>query len=83
VVIVALHMGRPHSVDMEVEAEISFLLRWHDGYVTHWDMFLTVEEALGRAAERRAHDDDDRAAEGDGRERAQEAGAEEARPDHR
>jgi ketosteroid isomerase-like protein len=83
VVIVALHRGRPHSVDLEVEAEISFLLRWHEGLVTHWDMFLSVEEALGRAAERRADRDDDRAAEGDGRERAQEAGAEEARPDYR
>jgi ketosteroid isomerase-like protein len=83
VVIVALHRGRPHSVDLEVEAEISFLLRWHEGLVTQWDMFLSVDEALGRAAERRAHDDDDGAAEGDRREGAQEAGAEEARPDYR
>src|SRR6266540_2230527 len=82
-VIVALHKGRPHSIDIEVEAEIVFLLRWSDGLVTHWDMFLSVDEALSRAAERRAHHDDDRAAEGDGRERAQEAGAEETRPDHR
>jgi ketosteroid isomerase-like protein len=81
--IVTLHKGRPHSMDIEVEAEIVFLFRWRDGLVTRWDMFLTVEEALGRAAERRAHGDDDGAAEGDGRERAQEAGAEELRPDHR
>src|SRR5215218_6668061 len=46
------------------------------------DMFLTAAEALGQAAERRAHGHDDRAAERDGRERAHEAGAEEARADH-
>ena len=45
--------------------------------------FTAVEEALGRASERRAHGDDDRAAERHGGERAQEAGAEELRPDHR
>jgi ketosteroid isomerase-like protein len=83
VVIVALHKGRPHSIDIEVEAEIAFLLHYRDGLATNWDMFLSVEEALGRAAERRADRDDDRAAERDGREGAQEAGAEEARPDHR
>ena len=83
VVIVALHKGRPHSVDIEVEAEISFLLRWHDGRMTHWDMFLSVEEALSRAAERRADQDDDHAAERDGGEGAQEPRTEEARPDHR
>jgi ketosteroid isomerase-like protein len=82
-VIVALHKGRPRSIDIEVEAEIAFLLRWRDGLVTHWDMFMSVDEALRRAAERSADAGDDHAAERDGRERAQEAGAEEARPDHR
>jgi ketosteroid isomerase-like protein len=81
-VIVALHRGRPRSVDIEVEAEIAFLLRWRDGLVTHWDMFMSVDDALSRAAERRGHGDDDHAAEGDGGERAQEARAEEARADH-
>ena len=82
-IVVALHRGRPHSMDIHVEAEIAFLFRYVDGLLVTWDMFLTVDEALGRAAERRAHGDDDRAAEGDGGERAQEAGAEEARADHR
>jgi ketosteroid isomerase-like protein len=82
-VVVGLHRGRPPSVDIEVEAEIVFLVRFRDGLLVAWDMFLTVDEALSRAAERRAHGDDDRAAERDGRERAQEAGTEEARADHR
>jgi|SRR5262245_643081 len=81
-VIVGLHRGRPPSMDIEVEAEIVFLVRYVDGLLVAWDMFLTVDEALGRAAERRTHGDDDHAAERDGRERAQEAGAEEARADH-
>jgi ketosteroid isomerase-like protein len=83
IVIVALHKGRPRSIDIEVEAEIAFLLRYRDGLVTRWDMFLSVDEALSRAAERGAYGDDDDAAERDGRKGAQEAGAEEARPDHR
>jgi ketosteroid isomerase-like protein len=83
VVIVALHRGRPHSIDIEVEAEIAFLLRWQGGLVTDWNMFMTVEEALSRAAERGAHRDDDHAAERDGGEGAQEPSPEEARPDHR
>ena len=80
--VVGLHKGRPHSMDIEVEAEIVFLFGWRDGVMTRWEMFLTVDEALSRASERRAHGDDDRAAERHGRERAQEAGAEELRPDH-
>jgi ketosteroid isomerase-like protein len=81
-IVVALHRGRPHSMDIHVEAEIAFLFRYIDGLLVTWDMFLTVDEALGHAAERRAHGDDDHAAERDGGERAQEAGAEEARADH-
>jgi ketosteroid isomerase-like protein len=68
-VLVAVHRGRPHFVDLEVEAEITFLLRLDDGLVTRWDMFLTVDEALRRAAEGGAHGDDDHAAERHGRER--------------
>jgi ketosteroid isomerase-like protein len=82
-VVVALHHGRPPSVDLEVETEIVFLVAYRDDMLVAWDMFLTVEEALGRAAERRADADDDRAAERDRGERAQEAGAEELRADHR
>jgi ketosteroid isomerase-like protein len=82
-VVVALHKGRPHSVDIEVEAEIVFLFGWRDGVTISWDMFLTVDEALSRAAERRAHGGDDHAAERDGGERPHEARAEELRSDHR
>jgi ketosteroid isomerase-like protein len=81
-IVVSLHRGRPPSTDIYVEAEIAFLLRYVDRLLVAWDMFLTVDEALRRAAERRAHRDDDHATERDGRERAQEAGAEEARADH-
>jgi ketosteroid isomerase-like protein len=66
--IVAIHRGRPHSMEIDVEAEIVFLMRWQDGRMTRWDMFLTVDEALGRAAERSAHGHDDHAAERDRRE---------------
>ena len=81
-IVVALQSGRPSSMDIHVEAEIAFLFRYVDGLLVSWDMYFSVDEALGRAAERRAHADDDRAAERDGGERAQEAGAEEARADH-
>jgi ketosteroid isomerase-like protein len=48
-VIVAIHRGRPHTIDIEVEAEIVFLLRWRDRRMTDWKMFLTVDEALEAA----------------------------------
>jgi ketosteroid isomerase-like protein len=67
-IMVALHKGRPHSMDIEVEAEITFAMHWRDGLATRWDMFLTVDEALGRAAESSTYRDDDRAAQRDGRE---------------
>lgn len=82
-VVVALHRGRPPSMDIHVELEIVFLVRYRGPRLLAWDMFLTPEEALRRAAERRGDGDDDRPAEGDGGERAQEAGPEEARADHR
>jgi ketosteroid isomerase-like protein len=82
-VVVALHRGRPPSMDIQVELEIVFLVRYRGPRLLAWDMFLTPEEALRRAAERRGHADDDRPAEGDGGERAQEARPEEARADHR
>jgi ketosteroid isomerase-like protein len=83
VIVVSLHRGRPHSMDIEVEAEIDFLFHWRDGLLSRWEMFLTVDEALRGAAECRAHGGDDHAAERDGRERAHEARAEELRSDHR
>jgi ketosteroid isomerase-like protein len=52
VVIVALHRGRPATIDIEVEAEIVFLTRWREGRMTNWSMFLTVEEAVDAAQAR-------------------------------
>ena len=49
VVIVVIHRGRSRTVDMQVEQEFTWLLRWHNGLLTRWDMFMTVDEAL-RAA---------------------------------
>lgn len=68
IMFVAIHRGRARSIDLEVEAEIMFLVRVSDGVVTNWEMFLSEDEALGRAAERRRHADDDRAAQRDRRE---------------
>jgi ketosteroid isomerase-like protein len=48
-VIVTLHSGRPPSADIEVEAEIVFLLLIRDGLVARWQMFLSVAEALKAA----------------------------------
>jgi ketosteroid isomerase-like protein len=82
-ILIAIHRGRSASVGIEVEAEIVFALRLRDERLTRWDMFLTLDEALGRAAESRADPGDDDAAQRDGGERAQEARAEELRSDHR
>jgi ketosteroid isomerase-like protein len=69
-VVKAIHGGRPHSMDIEVEAEIMFVFHVPDGLVTRWDMYLTLDEALSRAAQSRADRDDDRAAQRHGGERA-------------
>jgi ketosteroid isomerase-like protein len=49
VVMVALHRGRSRVMDLEVEAEIVFLLRWRDGAFSRWDMFVSLDQALERA----------------------------------
>ena len=69
-IVQAVHGGRPHSMDIEVEAEIVFVFHAPGGRVTRWDMYLTLDEALGRAAQSRADRDDDRAAQRHGGERA-------------
>jgi ketosteroid isomerase-like protein len=51
-VIASIHRGRPSSVDIEVEAEIVFLMRWRDGLMTDWNMFMTVDEAVAAAQAR-------------------------------
>ena len=48
-VIVGVHRGRPQMIDIEVEAQIVFLMRWRDGCMTDWDMFLTVDDAVEAA----------------------------------
>ena len=53
-ILVGLQSGRPSSMDIYVESEITFLYRYVDGQLVAWDMFLTVDEALRRVAERRA-----------------------------
>jgi ketosteroid isomerase-like protein len=69
-IVKAVHGGRPHSMDIEVEAEIVFVFHVRDGLIARWDMYLTLDEALGRAAQSRADRDDDRAAQRHGGERA-------------
>jgi hypothetical protein len=51
-VISGIHRGRPRSIDIEVEAHIVFLMRWRDGRMTAWNMFPTVDEAVGVARAR-------------------------------
>ena len=51
-VIVAVHKGRPSTIDIEVEAEIVFLMRWRERRMVRWQMFMTVEEALATAQAR-------------------------------
>lgn len=51
-VIASIHRGRPASVDIEVEAEIVFLMRWRDRLLTDWNMFMTVDEAVAAAQAR-------------------------------
>jgi ketosteroid isomerase-like protein len=48
-VIAAIHHGRPRSVDIEVEAEIVFVMRWRDRLMTRWSMYMTVDEAIAAA----------------------------------
>jgi ketosteroid isomerase-like protein len=51
-VIASIHRGRPASVDIEVEAEIVFLMRWRDRLLTDWNIFMTVDEAVAAAQAR-------------------------------
>jgi ketosteroid isomerase-like protein len=47
--IVGIHRGRPGMIDIQVEAQIVFLMRWRDGLLTDWSMFPTVDEAVAAA----------------------------------
>lgn len=49
VVTVTVHRGRPRTIEIEVEAEIVWLMRWRDRRMTRWAMFKDVEEALEAA----------------------------------
>ena len=44
-----IHHGRPQTVDIDVEAEVFFLLRFEDGLATRWQMFLSRDETLAAA----------------------------------
>jgi ketosteroid isomerase-like protein len=52
IVIASIHRGRPSSMDIEVEAEIVFLMRWRDRLLTDWNIFMTVDEAVAAAQAR-------------------------------
>jgi ketosteroid isomerase-like protein len=52
IVIASIHRGRPASADIEVEAEMVFLMRWRDRLLTDWNMFMTVDEAVAAAQAR-------------------------------
>ena len=52
VVIDSINRGRPASMDIEVEAEIVFLMRWRDRLLTDWNIFMTVDEAVAAAQAR-------------------------------
>ena len=51
-VLATINRGRPASMDIEVEAEIVFLMRWRDRRLTHWNIFMTVDEAVALAQTR-------------------------------
>ena len=50
--IATINRGRPPSMDIEVEAPIVFLMRWRDGLMTDWNIFMTVDEAVAAAQAR-------------------------------
>jgi ketosteroid isomerase-like protein len=52
IVIDTINRGRPASMDIEVEAEIVFLMRWRDRLLTDWNIFMTVDEAVAAAQAR-------------------------------
>jgi ketosteroid isomerase-like protein len=52
IVIDSINRGRPASMDIEVEAEIVFLMRWRDRLLTDWNIFMTVDEAVAAAQAR-------------------------------
>ena len=50
--VATINRGRPRSMDIEVAAEIVFLMRWRDRRMTDWNMFMTVDEAVAAALAR-------------------------------
>jgi ketosteroid isomerase-like protein len=52
IVIDSINRGRPASMDIEVEAEIVFLMRWRNRLLTDWNIFMTVDEAVAAAQAR-------------------------------
>lgn len=46
IVTVATHSGRSRHVDLDVEAEMVWLIRWHERRMIRWEMFMSLENAL-------------------------------------
>ena len=46
VVVAALHSGRSRQIEVEVEGEVVWLLRWRSGLLVRWDMFMNVDDAV-------------------------------------
>ena len=46
VLTVALHRGHAREIDIDVEAEITWAVRWQERLMVRWEMYMTVEGAL-------------------------------------
>jgi ketosteroid isomerase-like protein len=48
-VVEAIHRGRSLRMGIDIEAEIVWLFTRRDGRLVRWDMFMSLEQALGAA----------------------------------
>jgi ketosteroid isomerase-like protein len=46
VLTVAMHRGHARQIGIDVEAEITWAVRWQDQLMLRWEMYMTVEAAL-------------------------------------
>jgi hypothetical protein len=46
VLTVAVHRGHSREIGIDVEAEITWALRWQDRLMERWEMYMSVEAAL-------------------------------------
>jgi len=49
VIIVAIHRGRSLRFELDVEAEITWLITRRDDLMLRWEMFMSVDEAIEAA----------------------------------